>query len=467
MGAKRILKRLLTPAARALARGASPLPPATWGLEVTAGGRLSLAGQPLSELRARFGSPLFVVLGDRLAANARAWLAADRPGLRPDVHVSYKTNPVPGVLARLHAAGLGAEVISAYELWLARRLGVPPDRITFNGPVKAPDALRDAIAAGVLLNVNHPEELPEVAAAARAAGRRARVGVRVATTRGWSAQFGAPIAGGAALRALRAAQGSPDLEVVALHAHPGGMQRTREDALQHAREVLALADEARAALGLEPGTLDLGGSLATPTVAPLGALARRLNSALDLDHPPPDPAATLSPRGWVDALLGEVEAHHRRLGRPAPRIVLEPGRALFGDAQLLLASVHAVKDPAAERPWVILDAGINLAECVRGEFHQLYAADRMAEAPGGPQSLVGPMSSPGDLLRASVRLPRLSPGDALAVMDAGAYFVPFASSFSFPRPAIVIVEGGEAALLRRAETFEDLVALDVAEAGTG
>lgn len=77
---------------------------------------------------------------------------------------------------------------------------------------------------------------------------------------------------------------------------------------------------------------------------------------------------------------------------------------------------------------------------------------------------MGPICSPGDLLRASVRLPRLRPGDAVAVMDAGAYFVPFATAFSFPRPAIVLLEGGEATLLRRAETFEDLVALDGGEA---
>jgi len=458
---KRLLKRAAGPLVRALRGPAAPLPPSRWGLALTADGRLAHAGVALGGLRARFGSPLHVVLGDRLLANARAYLGADRPGPRPEVFVSYKTIAVPGVLARLHAAGLGAEVISDYELWLAERLGVPPARIVFNGPVKSEAALRRAIAADVLLvNLNHREELAPVAAAARALGRRPRVGLRVSTSRGWSAQFGVPIAGGAALAALAEARDSGVLDVCALHAHAGGMLRTREEVLAHVGEVLALAAEARRTLGLELPLLDLGGSLATPTVAPLSALARRLESAFDVEPAPPDPAATLTIGDHVEAVMGAVAAAHAGGGRPPPRVLLEPGRSLSGDAQLLLASVHTLKRVEGERPWAILDAGVNLAECVRGEFHQLYAVDRMLEPRDTPHALVGPICSPGDLLRASARLPPLRPGDCLAIMDAGAYFVPFATSFSFPQPAVVLSEGGEVTLLRRAETFEDLVALD-------
>jgi diaminopimelate decarboxylase len=407
-----------------------------------------------------------VVLGDRLLANARAYLGADRPGPRPEVFVSYKTNPVPGVLARLHAAGLGAEVISEHELWLAERLGVPPGRIVFNGPVKSDAAVRRALEAGILLlNLNHREEIAQVAAAARALGRRPRVGLRVATSRGWSAQFGVPIAGGAALAALAEARATGVLDVQALHSHAGGMLRTRGEALGHVAEVLALAAEARRTLGLELTLLDLGGSLATPTVAHLSSLDLKLESAFDVELRPPDPAATLSIADHVEAVMGAVAAFHAAAGWPAPRVLLEPGRSLTGDAQLLLASVHTLKRVDGERPWAVLDAGINLAECLRGEFHQLYAADRMSEPRDTSHALVGPICSPGDLLRTSARFPELRPGDCLAIMDAGAYFVPFATSFSFPQPAIVLSEGGEVTLLRRAETSEDLVALDQAVPG--
>src|SRR5262249_29957116 len=112
--------------------------------------------------------------------------------------------------------------------------------------------------------------------------------------------------------------------------------------------------------------------------------------------------------------------------------------------------------------WAILDVGINLAECRRNEFHKLFPATRMNEVRNQLYRLAGPICSPGDVLSWSTSLPTLAVGDALAIMDAGAYFVPFATSFSFPEPAIVMLDESKIRLLRRAETFTHLVALDEA-----
>jgi diaminopimelate decarboxylase len=118
------------------------------------------------------------------------------------------------------------------------------------------------------------------------------------------------------------------------------------------------------------------------------------------------------------------------------------------------------KSVADGTSFAILDAGINLAETVRYQYHQLLPVNRYGEAPDRTYRLVGPICSPGDILYDACPLPALRPGDSLAIMDAGAYFVPFATSFSFPQPAIVMVEDGRVRRLRRAETYEDLVLLD-------
>ena len=161
---KGLVKRALR---QVVSRSEAPPPPtpAHWGLEITPQGRLALEGLDLHALGTAWGFPVHVVNGARLRANAQRFLTT--PAGQPtgcEVFYSYKTNPVPGALRRLHALGIGAEVISHYELWLAQQLGVPADKIVFNGPGKSEAGIAEAVSAGVqVLNVNHREEIAAVA----------------------------------------------------------------------------------------------------------------------------------------------------------------------------------------------------------------------------------------------------------------------------------------------------------------
>ena len=110
--------------------------------------------------------------------------------------------------------------------------------------------------------------------------------------------------------------------------------------------------------------------------------------------------------------------------------------------------------------YAVLDAGINHAEPVGSEYHQLFPVNRFAQPLARRYTLVGPICTPGDTLYSSILLPELAVGDTLAIMDSGAYFVPFSTSFSFPRPGLVMVDSGRESVLRRAETFEDLTRCD-------
>ncbi|WP_426750554.1 pyridoxal-dependent decarboxylase [Myxococcus sp. Y35] len=460
--AKRQVKQTLRPVLqRAMTPARTAIPASHWGLQELPGQGLSLEGVPLAGLVERWGSPLHVVHLAALRRNAERFLAVP-PGRTGgcEVYYSYKTNPVPGVLSFLHGLGVGAEVISAYELWLALKLGVPPERIVYNGPVKSEASVREAISRGIqLLAANHAEEIAVFARLAAELDRRPRVAVRVSTNSGWSAQFGTPITGGAALRAYQQARASRHLDVVGLHAHRGETIRTEGDLTSFVEAVLDFTDTLHQELGLDLEVLDLGGSLNTPTVEHIAERDWRLNLTFFRDVPAPDPAASLSIERYVALAVEMVESHYARRGRQRPRIFLEPGRAMTGDTQLLLGRVHALK-AGEDRTWAVLDAGINHAECVRNEYHQLFHVNRPDAPADKVYTVVGPICTPGDTLYHAKRLPALRVGDTLAIMDAGAYFVPFATSFSYPQPAIIALEDGQERLLRRAETFDDLVTFD-------
>jgi diaminopimelate decarboxylase len=463
---KTVLKRGLRAAVRASAGQARGIPESHFSLERNAAGELCVAGVSLPELSERFGSPLQVVHDARLRQNARRFVqAAARGPARVDVFYSFKTNPVPGVISTLKDEGFGAEVISHYELWLALKLGFPPERIVYNGPVKSDASLRLAIEAGILLlNVNHREELERVVRVARELGRRPRVGVRVTLGSGWSGQFGTPVQDGLARQVFAEALASNALDVVGLHAHRGGMIRTEDDVTGFVDQALAFVEDLRSTLGISLQMLNLGGSLASPSVRGLSEQELRYSRTFLREIAAPEPSASLSIERHVARISERVAAHFATRSLEAPRVLLEPGRSVTSDAQLLLTRVQSLKLDS-DRAYAILDAGINVAESCRSEYHQLLVASSIDGRSEQIYALAGPICTPGDTLSWGTRLPQLRPGDTLAIMDSGAYFVPFSTSFSYPRPAIVSVREGAVSVLRRAETFDDLIALDAPTAG--
>ncbi len=160
---KQSIKGTLRPFVQRYPEPAEPLDPSRWGLAPSRNG-LKLSGVDLHGLLGQWGSPLHVVDASRLRANAESFLAIPH-GAHSAARSStrHKSNPVPGVLSYLHELGVGAEVISEYEPWLARRLDVPSDRIVYNGPAKSDASLRQAIESDILLlNFNHREEIARV-----------------------------------------------------------------------------------------------------------------------------------------------------------------------------------------------------------------------------------------------------------------------------------------------------------------
>lgn len=429
------------------------LHPENWGL-IPAEGGLCLEGKPLADLANRWGSPLFVVHAARLAENVRRFQQVPQGQSRgAELFYSYKTNPIPMVLSRLLQLGVGAELVSPYELWLALRLGVEPGRMIYNGPGKTPAFARTLVQSELLLtNLNHREEIAIIAQAAAELGKRPTVGLRVATSDSWSGKFGVPIAGGQALAAYEEALAHASLRVVGLHAHRGEAIRDADTLARFVREVLELCEQLHARLGLAVELLDLGGSLVNPTVLPLEdspvPLDERVKRALSIER-------------YVALIVELVEGHFHRVGRPAPRILLEPGRALTGNTQMLLCQVSSLNASGSGPGHAILDAGESIAHILHREYHEIFHTQRWGQSPSETYTLDGPTCSPMDRLRDAIQLPRLQLGDTLAIMDAGAYLVSFSNSFCFPQPGIVVLDQGRDTLIRRAETYEDMIARDL------
>lgn len=415
---------------------------ATWGLSRGPDDGLLLGTVQLADLVREHGSPLHVVDAGALDRNATAALAPFRAGAGADVFSSYKTNPVPAVLSRLHRNGVGAEAISHYEFWLAIRLGVPPDRIVYNGPAKSPESLEDAARRGIaLVNANSRTDLAAMASAARRAGHRMRAGLRVSLPHMWGGQFGVRDQADHVAEAIVDGREATELDLVGLHFHSGLPIATAADLERHLAAVMACCDRIADRTGWHPEVIDLGGSLVCAPVARAGGVEQPLSIA-----------------DASSAMACQVGDHMVSAGRSMPDLLIEPGRSLTGDAQFLLTTVLDVRAESGSTT-IVLDIGTEVAEPMQGEPHSVFAVG--STGPSRPVRLCGPSGRVTETLVGDVALPDVEPGDVLAVMDTGAYFVPFSTATTFGRPAIVMVDGSEVAVIRRRETAEEWDRLDV------
>lgn len=429
--------------------------PSAWGATVGDTGNLVIDGVDVAQLAADYGTPLHVVSQSRLLADY-ARFESSFMSLYPNIAIgySYKTNPLPGVIKVLHGAGALAEVISHFELWLALELGVPPERIIFNGPGKTRDAIELAVSRGIgMINVDGLGEIDEIAQAARTAQRTQNVGVRVITSVGWSAQFGLSIASGHAMDAFGRIKQHAHLAPTGLHFHLGTGIREVAIYLQAVRETLEFAQMVRAELGIEITQLDLGGGFGVPTVRPFTVWELRL---MQNGRPtgPIDMAAAARPDDYAREIVALLRKYYS--AGSLPTVIFEPGRAITSSAQCLVLRVLAIKDNRS----VILDGGKNIAMPTGYELHELLAVTGAADPRETSYDFYGPLCHPGDLHFPSKTFRALQPGDLVAIMDAGAYFIPNQMNFSNPRPAAVMVNDGHSLLLRQRESFEDVVRLD-------
>jgi len=410
-------------------------------------GRLRIGEHDTVDLAERFGTPLYVTDEERIRENFRRLsgaLTAHYPGIR--ILYAAKANGNLAIFKTLASQGAGADVFSAGEVALALAAGMRPESLLFNGSSKTPADLALAVEKGIRVSVDSPDELRQLDRAAGEAGTTVDIAFRVnpaidapthpkIATGLATSKFGIPA--GEILNAYREAVAAEHINPVGIHCHIGSQILAVEP---FAREVEVLIDLARDLLdiGVEPSFIDIGGGLGIPY--------RR-----ETDRAP-------TPEEYAEAVMPVFLKGIRDLGIE-PELWVEPGRWLIGDSTILLTRVNSVK--TAHKTFANVDAGFNLLvrPTMYDSYHEVVAANK-ADAPAMREySVTGPICETGDILAKDRMLPDLEAGDLIAVLDAGAYGFAMSSQYnSRPRCAEVLLAGEKAALMRRAETIDDLTA---------
>ena len=400
--------------------------------------QLHVEDVPLSALAQEFGTPCYVY---SQATLERHWHAFDRAfhGHPHLICFAVKANANLGVLSCLARLGSGFDIVSVGELARVLAAGGEPGKIIFSGVGKREDEMRRALEVGIrCFNVESEPELERLDRVAGDLGRIAPISLRVnpdvdARTHPYIAtglkenKFGIDIR--AAEAVYRRAAGMAHLRITGIDCHIGSQLTDLAPFLAALERVLALADRLAAA-GISMEHLDLGGGLGIRYLA---------------EHPP-EPAA------YAAALL-------HRLGGRAHEIILEPGRAIIGNAGILLTRVEYLK-PTEHRRFAIVDAAMNdlLRPALYQANQEIVPVRLDADAVPARYDLVGPVCETADFLGKD-RLLALAPGDLLAIRGSGAYGFSMSSNYnSRPRAAEVMVDGAQASLVRRRETIADLFA---------
>lgn len=455
--------------------------------------QLHIDGVSAVGLSEKHGTPLFVFSERRIRHNIdrirRADVLIDCP-----LKVCYaaKAMSTMGILQAIDRAGCDIEVNSGGELWKALRAGFTGDRIIFNGTSKEIWEIEGAIDADIYaIQVDSPVELALIEETAKRLGKKANVSLRLvpeiesATHHGLqtallTSKFG--MMPDEALEAFRRYKGSPHLNLTGIHLHIGS-QNPSAAAYAEAFEVLFLnLHGIFNETGIKPSHINLGGGFPVNYLPSEEAADRFPDDRRDLFAADFDPADAIE-NAWhtVKRAAQNANAGHLLNGIT---LLLEPGRGIIADAGVLLTSVRNFKrrpvppqTPDRQLPtdvWLLTDAGFNLAlSMVTYQwYYHMISASRVGDEHGFPYKIAGPLCDGGDVyfdVEGLGRLPdhRLLPedvqlGEVLALLNCGAYTFAQASQYNGRfLPAIVLIEAtGEPKLIRRRDTFEDLVAND-------
>ena len=404
------------------------------------GGVLGAEDVPLEEIATRFGTPCYVYSRAVITAAYAEFEAAlrGRPSL---VCYSVKANSNLAVLALMAELGAGFDIVSGGELERVMAAGGDPREVVFSGVGKTRAEIRRAIEAGVSsINLESEAELARVDEVGRTLGRRAPVSFRVnpdvdpkthpyISTGLKQNKFGVPY--DEAERLYREAARLEGVSIAGIGFHIGSLMldtRPFEDATAR---IAALVDRLAAA-GIALAHIDLGGGMG-------------------IRYRDESPAPI---RAFVDGALAALGSHTQT-------VIVDPGRAIVGNAGVLLTRVEYLK-PGEDRNFVVVDAAMNdlVRPALYGAWHDIRPVREESGAPAGVYDVVGPVCESADFLAKDRRL-SVREGDLLAVMSAGAYGMCMSSNYNTrPRAAEVMVSGRQVREIRRRESVEQLFALE-------
>lgn len=427
-------------------------------LSVLENGHLALGGRDTVELAEKYGTPLYLMDEDRIRLRCRTYKDAMRRAFDDRALPLYagKAASFKQMYRIMKEEGMGIDVVSSGEIYTALSTGFPMEKAYFHSNNKTDADVAYAMDAGVGYFVaDNREEVDAVEKEAARRGVRQKLLLRITpgidphtyaavATGKVDSKFGSAIETGQAERITALALSLPHIALRGFHCHVGSQIFDASVYLSTQKIMLTFVCDMQKKLGFLAEELDLGGGIGVRYTK---------------DQPTPDIEGTLT--AVADAMRDTAAL----LGIPMPAVSFEPGRSIVADAGMALYTVGSVKHIPGYKTYVSVDGGMsdNPRFALYGSPYTVLPVLPHEGAEKEICSVVGRLCESGDILQEGVCLPcDLARGELLAMLTTGAYQYSMASNYNrIPRPAVVMLKGGESSLAVRRETVEDLVALDV------
>ena len=421
--------------------------------EVNSQGHLIIGGCDSVELAAEFGTPLYVF--DEFSLRHKCAEFKEEFGQRyADTAVIYagKAFINKTLLSLLKEEGLGLDVVSAGELGIAQSAGFPLDMVYFHGNNKSAEEIGLARKWNIgRIVVDNFHELAMLGEMAKEPGDTPNILLRLSpgidphthqyiATGVIDTKFGFPLVSGdeAVAQAI-----SANLNLLGLHFHLGSLLFETEPYERAIEIILSFAAEMKSKYGFELRELSIGGGFAVQYT---------------LDSPSP-PVST-----YAEVITSKIVSQCRQLQLALPRLIIEPGRAIVGQAGVALYKVGVIKDIPGVRCYVSVDGGMadNIRPALYGAKYEAIVANKASVPEARRVTIAGKFCESGDILIKDINLPPVSTDDIIAIPDCGAYCLPMGSNYNASfKPAIIMVKDGKARLIRRRETLDDLIRCDL------
>ena len=423
--------------------------------EVNDQGKLVIGGCNVLGLAEEHGTPVYVFDEETLRSRCRSFVNEFRK-LYPASQVLYSSKAYinPALAKIFQEEGLGLDVVSGGELAVVRHAGFPLEKVYFHGNNKTAQELSEAVEQGIgRVVVDNFHEIELLNHIASEAGITQDILIRVSpgidphthvyTTTGiLDSKFGFSIETGDAAQAIRQALAASNLLLKGLHFHLGSPIFELDPYRVATELVLKFAAGFREE-GLELEEFSPGGGFAI---------------AYTRDQEPPTVAE------YAETIVSTVQTTCDELGLPQPTLLIEPGRAIIGPAGVALYRIGAIKDIPGVRKYVSVDGGMgdNIRPALYQAAYEVVLAGKANQDPTEKVTIAGKYCESGDILASDIMLPKSQPGDIIAIPASGAYCPSMASNYNLnPRPPMVLVKDGRSRVIRRRESYQDLMLCDV------
>lgn len=426
-------------------------------ISVNDSGHLAVGGADTVELARDFGTPLYVFDENEIRKNIREFKRSIDEYYGGNGLVAYasKAFSCKEMYRICMQENIGIDVVSGGELYTALSVGFPADRIVFHGNNKTFAELTEAVKNGVgriiVDNMTELETLNDIAASqGKIAGIMFRIkpGIDAHThdfikTGQIDSKFGFALETGEAMEAVRAALAMPNVKLRGLHCHIGSQIFDIDPFELAAKVMLELYAEIKKQTGAEFDELNLGGGFGI--------------KYLESENPVPY-------REYMKNVSEVVKSLSQKLGLKTPFVLIEPGRSVVGAAGITLYTVGNVKKIPGIRTYVSIDGGMtdNPRYALYKADYEIVCAGKAAEERTETVTVAGKCCESGDLIQENTKLQPVRAGDTLAVLSTGAYNYSMASNYNrIARPAVVMVRDGEARVIVKRETYEQITANDI------